>query len=117
MMDSLEQIKTRIESAVPGARIDIVPNPGPSQQSSLLIDNEHAREIAKFLRDDPALRLDFCSNATGVDWLDRVATKKMKVKKIIEGAEKEVEETQQETISGYREAVYHLYSIQHKHAQ
>src|SRR5437588_2941057 len=115
MMESLEQIKSRIESAVAGARIDIVPNPGPSQQSSLLIDNEHAREIAKFLRDDPALRFDFCSNATGVDWLDRVVTKKVKVKKIIEGAEKEVEETQQEKIPGYLEAVYHLYSIEHKH--
>jgi NADH-quinone oxidoreductase subunit C len=115
MMESLEQIKSRIESAVAGAKIDIVPNASPSQQSSLLIDNEHAREIAKFLRDDPALRFDFCSNATGVDWLDRVVTKKVKVKKIIEGAEKEVEETQQETISGYLEAVYHLYSIQHKH--
>ena len=114
-MESLEQIKSRIESAVAGAKIDIVPNASPSQQSSLLIDNEHAREIAKFLRDDPASRFDFCSNATGVDWLDRVVTKKVKVKKIIEGAEKEVEETQQETISGYLEAVYHLYSIQHKH--
>jgi len=29
--------------------------------------------------------------------------------------EKEVEETQQETIPGYLEAVYHLYSIEHKH--
>ena len=115
MMESLEQIKARIEANLPGARIDIVPNPGPSQQLSLLVDNEHAREIAKFLRDDPALRFDFCSNATGVDWLDRVVTKKVKVKKIIEGAEKEVEETQEETISGYLEAVYHLYSIQHKH--
>ena len=96
MMESLEQIKSRIESAVAGAKVDIVPNASPSQQSSLLIDNEHAREIAKILRDDPALRFDFCSNATGVDWLDRVVTKKVKVKKIIEGAEKEVEETQQE---------------------
>ena len=33
-------------------------------------------EIANFLRDDPALRLDFCSNVTGVDWLDRVGDKK-----------------------------------------
>ncbi len=70
--------------------------------------------IAKFLRDDPVLRFDFCSNATGVDWLDRVVTKKVKVKKIVEGAEKEVEETLQEKISGYLEAVYHLYSIQHE---
>ncbi|PYK57054.1 MAG: NADH dehydrogenase family protein, partial [Verrucomicrobia bacterium] len=50
MMESLEQIKSRVESAVAGAKIDIVPNASPSQQSSLLIDNEHAREIAKFLR-------------------------------------------------------------------
>lgn len=115
MMESLEQIKARIEANLPGARIDIVPNPGPSQQLSLLVDDEHAVEIAKLLRDDPALRFDFCSNATGVDWLDRVVTKKVKMKKIIEGAEKEVEETQQEKTAGYLEAVYHLYSIAHKH--
>jgi len=115
MMESLEQVKSRIESAVAGAKIDIVSNASPSQQSSLLIDNEHAGEIAKFLRDDLALRFDFCSNATGVDWLDRVVTKKVKMKKVIEGAEKEVEETQQEKIPGYLEAVYHLYSISQKH--
>jgi len=115
MMESLEQIKSQIESAILGAKIDIVPNAGPSQQSSLLIDNGHARKVAKFLRDHPALRFDFCSNATGVDWLERVVTKKVKVKKIVEGAEKEEEETQQEKIPGYLEAVYHLYSIEHKH--
>jgi len=114
-MDSLEEIKLRIEAAVPGAKIEIIPNASPSQQLSLKIDNEHARGVAKFLRNDPALRLDFCSNVTGVDWLDRVVTKKVKVKKIVEGEEKEVEETQQEKIPGYLEAVYHLYSIEHKH--
>ena len=114
-MESLEQIKSRIELAVAGAKIDIVPNASPSQQLSLVIDNERAREVAKFLRDDPDLRLDFCSNVTGVDWLDRVVTKKVKVKKIVDGAEKEEEETQQEKIPGYLEAVYHLYSMAHKH--
>ena len=115
MMESLEQIKARLESAVPGAKIDVVPNASPSQQSSLLIDNEHAVAIARFLRDDPTLRLDFCSNATGVDYLDRVVTKKVKVKKVVEGEEKEVEETQQEKIPCYLETIYHLYSIEHKH--
>jgi NADH-quinone oxidoreductase subunit C len=114
-MQSLDEIKARLESAVPGAKIGIVPNASPSQQSSLLIDNEHAVAVARFLRDDPTLRLDLCSNATGVDWLDRVVTKKVKVKKMVEGEEKEVEETQQEKIPGYLEAVYHLYSIEHKH--
>ena len=74
-MEPLEQIKVRIEAAVPGAKIDIVRNGGPSQQHSLLIDNQHAIAVAEFLRDDPALRLDFCSNVTGVDWLDRSVKK------------------------------------------
>ena len=114
-MESLEQIKVRVEAAVPGAKIDVVPNPGPANQPSLLIDNEHAIRIARFLRVDPALRLDFCSNVTGVDWLDRTVKKTVKVKKMIDGEEKEVNETTEEKIQGYLEAVYHLYSMTHKH--
>jgi NADH-quinone oxidoreductase subunit C len=114
-MESLEQIKARAEAAEPGARIDIVANPGPAQQSSLLLDNEHAAAVARFLRDDAALRLDFCSNVTGVDWLDRTVKKTVKVKKIVEGVEKEITETTEEFFPGYLEAVYHLYSITHKH--
>ena len=114
-MESLEQIKVRAEAAVPGAKIDIVANPGPSQQSSLLIDNEHAIAVAKLLRDDPALRFDFCSNVTGVDWLDRTVKKPVKVKKVVDGVEKDVDETTEEKIPGYLEAVYHLYSMTHKH--
>jgi NADH-quinone oxidoreductase subunit C len=114
-MESLDQIKARIEAAVAGARIDIVANPGPAQQPSLLIDNERAPAIAMFLRDDPTLRLDFCSNVTGVDWLDRSAKKTVKVKKIVDGTETEVDETTEEFFPGYLEAVYHLYSMAHKH--
>src|ERR1700720_1593034 len=109
-MEGLEQIKARIEAAVPGASIEIVQNAAPSQQYSLKIDNEHAREVAKYLRDDPALRLDFCSNVTGVDWLDRTLKKTVKVKKVVDGEEKEIDETTEEKISGFLEAVYHLYS-------
>jgi NADH-quinone oxidoreductase subunit C len=115
MMESLEQIKARIEAAVPAAKIDIVPNPGPAQQSSLLIDDEHALAVARFLRIDPALRLDSCSNATGVDWLERTVKKTVKVKKFVDGEEKEVDETSEDKIPGYLEAVYHLYSMTHKH--
>lgn len=114
-MESLEQIKARAEEAVPGARLEIVPNPGPAGQPSLLLDHAHAPALARFLRDDPALRLDYCSNVTGVDWLERTVKKKVKVKKLIEGEEKEVEETQEEFFPGYLEAVYHLYSMTHKH--
>ena len=114
-MESLDEIKARAEAAVPGAKVDLVPNPGPAKQSSLLIDNEHAPTVARFLRVDPALRLDFCSNVTGVDWLDRTIKKTVKVKKLLDGEEKEVDETSEEKIPGYLEAVYHLYSMTHKH--
>jgi NADH-quinone oxidoreductase subunit C len=114
-MESLDEIKARAEAAVPDAKIDILPNSSPSQQPSLLIDNEHALAVAHFLRDDPALRLDFCSNVTGVDWLDRVLKKTVKVKTVVDGIEKEVDQTIEEKIPGYLEAVYHLYSMAHKH--
>ena len=114
-MESLELIKARAELAVPGAKINSVPNPGPANQPSLLIDIEHALAVAQFLRGDPALRLDFCSNVTGVDWLERTLKKTVKVKKVVDGEEKEVNETMEEKIPGYLEAVYHLYSMTHKH--
>jgi len=115
VMESLDEIKTRIEAAVLGAKIEIVPNGSPSQQRSLLIDNEHAAAVARFLRVDPALCLDFCCNVTGVDWLDRVAKKTTNIKKVIDGQEKEIVESSEEKIPGYLEAVYHLYSMTHKH--
>ena len=114
-MEGLEQIKERIVAAVPGVIVEVVHNASPSQQDSLKIDNEHAHDVARWLHDDPALRLDFCSNVTGVDWLDRTLKKTVKVKKVVDGEEKEVSETTEEKIRGYIEAVYHLYSMTHKH--
>ena len=114
-METLDEIKARLESVVPGAKIEIVQNGSPSQQHSLKIDNEHAVEIARFLRDDPELRLDFCSNVTGVDRLDRTIKKTVKVKQVVDGVEKEIDQTSEEVIPGYLEAVYHLYSIARRH--
>jgi NADH-quinone oxidoreductase subunit C len=114
-MIALEEIKAHAEVAVPGVKIDIVPNNAVPAQSSLLLHREHAVAVARFLRDDPALKLDHCSNVTGVDWLDRKVSKKVKVKKIVEGVEKEVDETQEEFSPGYLEAVYHLFSMSLKH--
>src|SRR5262249_38373736 len=81
-VETLEEIKNGAELAARGAKIDIIVNPGPSQQSSLLIDSEHAVAVAQFLRDHPALSFEFCSNVTGVDWLDRVVKKTTKVKQV-----------------------------------
>jgi NADH-quinone oxidoreductase subunit C len=80
-----------------------------------LLDNEHATAIATFLRDDATLKLDYCSNCTGVDWLDHKVKKTIKVKKMVDDEEKEVDEAREELVPGYLEAVYHLYSIMHKH--
>ncbi|MGI8819916.1 MAG: NADH-quinone oxidoreductase subunit C [Chthoniobacterales bacterium] len=114
-MESIEEIKARASAAVPGAELEIIANGSPANQPSLLVGREQAFEVVRFLRDDPALQLDFCSNVTGVDWLDRIGTTKTKVKMLIEGEAKEVEQTQTETFPGYLEAVYHLYSIALKH--
>lgn len=114
-METIEQIKSRIERAVPGASVTIVPNASPANQPSLLIDNEHAFAAANFLRDDAELRLDYCSCVTGVDWLDRVVKKTVKIKQVVDGVEKEIDQAEEEKLPGYLEAVYHLFSIRHKH--
>ena len=114
-MEALEIIKSRLEAAVPGIRLEIVPNDSPAQQPSLLINNECALAAARFLRDDPALRLDYVSNVTGVDWLDKTVQVKRKVKKIVDGAEIEQEQSEELRRPGYLEAVCHFYSMALKH--
>jgi NADH-quinone oxidoreductase subunit C len=118
-----EETKAAIEAAVPGAGVTIVPNPSPSAQHSLRLDPSHAIAVAKFLRDDEELSLDFLSNVTGVDYLDKEIAEKVKVTrqvaKTVDGVEQMVEETVEETRKhvepGYLEAVYHLFSMKKKH--
>jgi len=119
----VEEIKAAIEAAVPGAGVEIVPNPSPSGQHSLRLNPAHAVAVAKFLRDDAELQLDFLSNATGVDYLDKEIAEKVKVTrtvmKTVDDVETPVEETVEEARKrvepGYLEAVYHLFSVAHKH--
>ena len=113
-MESLEQIKGRLAAAVPGAHLDIIPNGSASAQRSVLLDNEHASEVARFLRDDSSLKFDYASNVTGVDWPETVVKKTIKVKRVIEGVEKEIDQVVEEKRPGYLEAVYHLYSMELK---
>jgi NADH-quinone oxidoreductase subunit C len=107
-VETLDQIKARIETAVTAASVQIVPNASPDGQSSLLVDNAHALAVARFLREDAALRLDYASNVTGLDWLDAVI-------QVIEGVERDIEQTTELKKPGYLEAVYHLYSMELKH--
>ena len=114
-METLEQIKSRITRALPGAQLEIIPNDSPAGHPSLLVDHGHAVAICRLLRDDAALQLDYCSNATGVDWPEAVIKTKLKKKVVVEGVEKEIEETLETLRSGCLEAVYHLYSMSKKH--
>jgi NADH-quinone oxidoreductase subunit C len=114
-VETLEEIKARVEGAVPAARLEVIRNGSPSEQHSLLVDNAHAVAVARFLRDDPALRLDYTSNVTGVDWLDTVVKQTSKTKQIIDGVEREIEQTSERKVPGYLEVVHHLYSMELKH--
>jgi NADH-quinone oxidoreductase subunit C len=122
-LKTVEEIKAAIEAAVPGAGVEIVPNPSVSGQHSLRLAPSHAVEVATFLRDDAELALDFLSNATGVDWPDKEVAEKVKVThtvtKTVDGVEQQVDETVEETrkhlVPGSLEAVYHLFSVAKKH--
>ena len=114
-VETLDEIRARLAADIPGALLQILPNDSPANQPSLLVDAAHASAVARFLRDDPRLRLDFASNVTGIDWPDRVEKTKTKIKKVVDGVEKEVEEAVEKTIPGYLEVVYHLYSMEKKH--
>lgn len=115
MIESLEQIKTRVEAAVPGATLQIIPNGSPSGQHSLLVNNEHARAVAMFLREDSLLRLDYVSNVTGVDWPEKITKETIKTKQVIDGLEREIQHTVEKKEPGCLETVYHLYSMSLKH--
>lgn len=115
MMGTLEEIKAKIQAAVPDAVIEIVPNGAPSAQHSLLVDREHGLAVARFLRDQPELRLDYASNVTGLDWPETLFQEKVRTRVLVDGVEKEVEQSVERRRPGYLEAVYHLYSMALKH--
>jgi len=122
-LKTVEEIKAMIEAVVPGAGVEIVPNPSVSGQHSLRLAPGRALDVAKFLRDDAELRLDFLSNVTGVDWPDKEVSEKVTVTrtvtKTVDGVEQQVEESAEETQKriepGFLEVVYHLYSMEKKY--
>jgi NADH-quinone oxidoreductase subunit C len=126
-LQTVQEIKAAIEAAVQGAKVEIILNPGPAAQHSLLLSHDQAVDVASFLRDDPAFKFDFLSNVAGVDWLDKEITEKVKVTKpvtkLVDGPEGKIEQTVDETVEetrkhivpGFLESVYHLYSIALRH--
>jgi NADH-quinone oxidoreductase subunit C len=105
----METLKTSLEAALPGCAVEMVLNPSVCAQHSLLVAPADAVAVATRLRD--AEGFDYCSNVTGVDWPAREVTEKIKLKKLVEGVEQEVEETQKRMTDAYLEVVYHLYSM------
>lgn len=105
----IEAVKTSLEAGLAGCVLEIVTNPSPCAQHSLLVSPKDAVAVATRLRDTEGF--DYCSNVTGVDWPSREVTEKVKVKKVVDGVEQEVEETQKHTTDAYLEVVYHLYSM------
>jgi len=116
-METLEQIRDRILTRFPATHVAIVANPGAAAEHSLLLDAPSAREIALFLRDDATLRLDYCSNVTGIDWPEKeiIETAKTSVPDAAGGPPKVAETKTKRIQPGYLEAVYHLYSMALKH--
>lgn len=118
-METVEQIRDRLLARFPGAEVSIVTNPGIAAQHSLLLGGSQARAIATFLRDDATLKLDQCSNVTGIDWPEKeiVETTKVSVPDPANPAAppKITEQKTKRLQPGYLEVVYHLYSIAQRH--
>jgi NADH-quinone oxidoreductase subunit C len=110
-VETLEQIKARLEKILPLTRLDLLPNECPAGERSLLVDAASGFAVAQFLRDDPQLLLDYCSNVTGIDWPQATIKTKVKKQVLVEGVAKEIEETIETLRSGHLEVVYHLYSM------
>lgn len=109
---TLEPLKLELEEKIPGCRLEIIANPSPCAQHSLLIDPDHAVEVATYLRDASHLRFDYLSNVTGIDWPAPDDPAKVKLKEMEEDLETDEEECAK---AGYLEVVYHLYSMEKKH--
>ena len=89
-MEPIEKLKEAALRVAPGATIEIINSTPAAAQPALLVDAANIMAVAKFFRDDPSLRMDYCSCVTAVDQLGTDAR------------------------TGYIEIVYHLYSIELK---
>lgn len=116
-METLEHLRDRLLARFPGATVELIVNPGAAAEHSLLLDAAHAPDLARFLRDDPDLALDYCSNVTGIDWPDKeiVETTKVAEPDPAGGPGKTIEQKTKRLVPGCLEAVYHLYSMARGH--
>ena len=76
-MESLEEIQKKLQTNIPGAKLRLEGN-------SLVVDRSSLIDVCRFLKENDALKMDYVSCMTGVDYRE------------------------------YLECVYHLYSISRK---
>ena len=74
---------------------------------AFIVPTTQASDLALWLRDDDAFALDYCSNVTGVDYLDREVKEKVTKE---DGTVETVIRTEPSRI----DVVYHLYSMRNK---
>lgn len=113
MIDT-EAILNEIRTALPSVEAEVVSNPSPSGQDSLLVAGKDLVAVAEWLKTQPQHCFDYLSNVTGIDRLDEVVKEKVKKTEVVDGEEVEKVETVEHTIPGYLEVVYHLYSVSHR---
>jgi NADH-quinone oxidoreductase subunit C len=114
-VEPVDQIRKRIQAALPSADVVLVPNPSPANQPSLRLKRTDALAVSRFLRDDPSLQFDYVSNVTGVDWLDWTHCEKVRVLRVVDGVEREFLDEMEIKRPGRIEVVYHLYSMALQH--
>lgn len=60
-MESLEEIQKKLETTIPGAKLQLEGN-------SFVVDRSSLLGVARFLKEDNAFRMDYVSCITGVDY-------------------------------------------------
>jgi NADH-quinone oxidoreductase subunit C len=107
-MKSLEEIIKTAGHSLEKAGLELIDNSSPCGERSILVDPSSFLALVELMRDDDEIGIDYLSNVTGVDWPEKI------VKEMVDGKEKEVAQTIENTVGGYLEVIYHFYSVQHK---
>ena len=106
MSVDVQALMADLRSALPDARIQYRVNPGPSEQSSLLVAGEALVDVCRQLKEVHGF--DLLSNVTGVDWPDASVAELVSVE---DGAEPQGADDSAEN-EGFLEIVYHLYATE-----
>jgi NADH-quinone oxidoreductase subunit C len=106
-----EEIFNQIRKDLPNAGVTFCKNPLPSEQHSILVENDSVIEVFTYLRDTKGLEFDFLSNLSGVDWPKGDLVDSVAVPQVEDAKDGDDEK---KSTGGFLEVVYHLYSMARK---